>query len=114
MVGSKTTEEVKDLMHSYQLFLLSSTNEVLPTVLLEAQAAEMLVIATDVGSVKTIVKSGVVVPPNDGLAFREAIESLILRRFEWQEVAVTGRDHIIAYYDIDRQVKRLIDLYKMK
>jgi len=112
LVGSKTTEEVKDLMHSHHLFLLSSEHEVLPTVLLEAQAAGMIVLATDVGSVKEIVKSGMVVSPDDIEGFRDALLKLLDQKAFWLKETKIGQDYILTRFNIKKQVEQLMDLYQ--
>jgi colanic acid/amylovoran biosynthesis glycosyltransferase len=111
LVGSKTTKEVKDLMHTHHLFLLPSKEEVLPTVLLEAQASGMMVLATDVGSVKAIVKSGMVVPANDVDGFRDALLALLNETVTWEDEGKIGQDYIETHYNVAKQIEELVALY---
>jgi glycosyltransferase involved in cell wall biosynthesis len=112
-LGNQSSAEVQNAMMCHHLFLLSSADEALPTVLLEAQAAGMVVLATDVGSVSTVVKSGQVVPADSIAAFSSALLKLIDQNALWDEDSKTGQDYIARHYDVNEQVKSLIDLYEL-
>ncbi|MCF6294155.1 MAG: glycosyltransferase [Flavobacteriaceae bacterium] len=111
LIGAKNSFEVRDLMIESDLFLLSSNSEALPTVLLEAQSCELVVLATNVGSVKNIVKGGSVVEPSDYIAFSSEIFELIESRKKWKQLAKTGRKYIEKYHNIDVQTAKLINYY---
>jgi glycosyltransferase involved in cell wall biosynthesis len=69
-------------------FVLNSTYEGLPHVVLEAMAACIPVIATAVGGTSEVVlheRTGLLIPPNDAAALRTAIERL------WQDPALCTR-----------------------
>lgn len=107
--GSLASSEVQKAMKSHNVFLLSSKVEVLPTVLLEAQASGMVIVATDVGSVKEIVKAGVVINTSN---FTEALLEVINTKNYWDEYTVIGRTLIETYFNADILMGRLIKLYK--
>ena len=112
LVGSKHSIQVRDLMIHSDLFLLPSQAEALPTVLLEAQAAEMIVLATDVGSVIDIVRGGLVVAPKDIEAFRKGIIQLLEKRNQWFDIAKAGRDYVCEFHDIKLHTKKMMSYYK--
>ena len=112
LLGSKNSMEVRDLMIQSDLFLLPSQAEASPTVLLEAQACEMVVLATDVGSVKDIVKSGLVVSSKDVNAFKNGLVQLIEKRDYWNSLAKEGLEFVKEFYDMKKCTKKLIKSYK--
>jgi colanic acid/amylovoran biosynthesis glycosyltransferase len=59
------------------IFCLSSEREGIPVVLMEAMAAGMPVVSTDVGAVKELVKDGILVKPNDPMALAKGLNMLL-------------------------------------
>ena len=74
-LGHRTADEVAELMRTSHMLVLPSRWENLPTVLCEAMASGLPVIATRVGGVPEIVDadSGVIVPPGDPAALARAL-----------------------------------------
>jgi glycosyltransferase involved in cell wall biosynthesis len=68
-------DDLEQILPAFDVFCLPSLNEGLPRALMESQAADIPVIATDVGSVRQIVcpQTGVVVPARDGNALAKAL-----------------------------------------
>jgi glycosyltransferase involved in cell wall biosynthesis len=63
---------------AFDLFVLPSRKEGLPFVLLEALAAGLPIIATDVGAVReTLAEAGIIVPPGDPARLAEAIRRVL-------------------------------------
>ncbi|HEX2835408.1 MAG TPA: glycosyltransferase family 4 protein [Thermoanaerobaculia bacterium] len=72
--------DVETLLPRADLFVLPSLDDAFPTVLLEAMAAGVPVVATRVGGIPEIVDDGVtgkLVPPNDAAALAAAINALL-------------------------------------
>lgn len=63
--------------HTCDIFCLSSEREGIPVVLMEAMAAGMPVVSTDVGAVKELVKEGILVEPNNPNALAEGLNMLL-------------------------------------
>ncbi len=84
MTGSR--RDVADLLSAFDVFTLTSITEGLPLVVPEAMATELPVVATSVGSLKTIVpkETGILVPSGDELglvaAYRRLLENPRARR----------------------------------
>ena len=111
LLGVRTTLEVRNLMQEADVFILSSINEVLPTVLLEAQACELPIIATNVGSVAEIVKSGLVVEPNNVKKFHNGLIDLFNQRDKWSVMGATGRSYVEKKFNNKKITRQLIQLY---
>ncbi|MFD2542029.1 glycosyltransferase [Lacinutrix gracilariae] len=112
LLGAKNSTQVRDAMVSSHLFLLSSKAEALPTVLLEAQAAGLVVLATNVGSVKDMVKSGVVVQSENTAAFTTGLLSLLDKQSDWLASSALGSTYITENYSITKQANTLLEYYK--
>jgi colanic acid/amylovoran biosynthesis glycosyltransferase len=112
LVGAQSSLVVRDLMSQSDLFLLSSQAEALPTVLLEAQASEMILLATDVGSVRDIVVGGLVVASKDVHAFKNGLLELLDKRDYWAVLAKKGSDFVGESHNIKEQTKKLISYYE--
>ncbi|MEO5928012.1 MAG: glycosyltransferase family 4 protein [Patescibacteria group bacterium] len=71
--------DAASLLSAFDLFVLPSSKEGMPWSLLEAMAAGLPCIATDVGACRWMLEqdAGIIVPPNDADAMRSAITSLI-------------------------------------
>ncbi len=111
LLGSKTTLEVKNAMINADVFLLTSKVEVLPTVLLEAQACELPIVATDVGSVKEMVVNGIIVKPNSLDDLVIGLTKIINMQDEWLIMGNDGRNFIAEKFNIKKITKSLIEIY---
>jgi len=85
-----------DLLHLYEsaaLFVMPSITEALGVVFLEAMAAAVPVVGTDVGGIPEIIsqnKNGILVPENDPAKLTEAILALIKDPGLSQTLAING------------------------
>jgi glycosyltransferase involved in cell wall biosynthesis len=80
--GTVPREQVSAYLRACDIFVLNSTYEGLPHVALEAAAAGLPVIATDVGGTREVLQDGVngqLIPAGDSHALQEAILSWIGR-----------------------------------
>lgn len=78
------SSKIREILQDYDMFLMSSDWEGLPIALIEAAAAGLPTVVTDVGGCREItgtgldsVTAGIVVPPGDALAFRDAIAKML-------------------------------------
>jgi len=112
-MGSQTQEAVIRVLGESHLFFLPSTAEVLPVVLMEAQATRLPVLATRVGSVHQVIldgKSGYLVPSGDVHAIADKLEELIRHPECWSDMGDLGRRHVEENYNIKKLNKRLVEL----
>ena len=105
---------VKSMMNTSDFLLLTSVNEALPTVILEAQALKLPVIATNVGSVSNLVidnHTGFLVEPNVDSIY-EGLVKLIENKEKWEDYGINGHRIVEENYDEKKEIIKLIDLYK--
>jgi glycosyltransferase involved in cell wall biosynthesis len=96
------------------LFVLPSLREGLPLALLEAMAAGVAAIATNVGGVPAAAHGvALLTPPADAPALAGALASLASDPKRRGELARAARERVRADYDADRQVRRLEGLYRL-
>ena len=104
---------VINMMLKSDIFLLSSVNEALPTVILEAYSCCLPVIATDVGSVKQIVQdnvTGYLASPEINSIYK-ALNQMLSNRSDWEIFARAGKIMVEEEYNIDIQSKKLVNIY---
>jgi glycosyltransferase involved in cell wall biosynthesis len=96
LTGRKSPKEVSRYMHAADVLCLSSHNEGLPNVILEAFASGLPVVATNVGGVSEVVNSpilGTLVTPGNPHEFSQALEARLLMRTDREAISKTGADY---------------------
>ncbi|MBI3559328.1 glycosyltransferase family 4 protein [Candidatus Gottesmanbacteria bacterium] len=96
------------------LFVLSSLSEGLPIVLLEAMAAKLPIIATDVGDCREIIekaKCGAVVAPGSIEELTKAIEKIAVDKRR-NEMGQRGFNYVKKYYSWDKVVAKIYHSYE--
>lgn len=98
--------DVPDLLADADVFLLASRAEGLTLAVLEAMAAGLPVVVTDVGGHKEVVSpaTGWVVPPNDAPAFGAAIGEALADLAAARQRGTTGRRLVETEFALDAQV----------
>jgi glycosyltransferase involved in cell wall biosynthesis len=107
-------EEGVRALADLDVFVLPSHMEGMSNGLLEAHAAGLPVIATDVGGNAEVTRDGVtglVVPPRDPLALADAILRLLKDRARARAMAAAGQARIAEEFTVQRMVSRLERLY---
>ena len=102
---------VEDYLKTANVFLLSSHYEAQPLGVLEAMAAGLPVISTDVGGVADIVTdNGILVAPGDVEAMADAMERLYLDKDLRQNMSLASRAHA-ADFDVSKTIAGYGNLY---
>lgn len=107
--------DIPDLMARADVFVLPSRFDGLSNVLLEAMAAGLPCIASRVsGSLDVIVdgESGLLVPPEEPEALAEALLRLLARPAEALRLGRAARARVMAHYERETQMRRLVGLYQ--
>jgi len=96
-VGYKSQAEVADALQEHDLLVLPSFAEGVPVVLMEAMAAALPVVTTQIAGVPELVQqghSGVLVPPGDPLALQEALHRVLADPALAEQMGANGRAHV--------------------
>jgi sugar transferase (PEP-CTERM/EpsH1 system associated) len=106
--------DASQLLPALDLFVLSSLSEGISLALLEAMAAGVPVVATDVGGNREIIEgpnSGILVPPRSPHDLAHAMTSLIDAPTRRCELSVGGRARVAAAFSLKRMVGDYQGLY---
>jgi glycosyltransferase involved in cell wall biosynthesis len=106
--------DVPALLADSDVFVLSSRSEGLPVSVLEAMAAELPVVASNVGGLGELVvdgETGALVPPGDPEALAEALGRLIGDRELRRRLGAAGRARAERLFDLDAFRQAHLDLY---
>lgn len=93
----------------YDAFVLPSLHEGISVALIEAMSRGLPAIATDVGGTRELLTegAGLLIPPEDVESLTEAVRKLALDKPLRSGLARTGRQRVMAEYDIVRVVDAL-------
>lgn len=107
-------EDIPDLLHAMDIFVLPSLSEGLPTAAMEAMASGRPVVCSQVGGLVELVthgESGLLVPPGNSVALAEGVLRLVADR-DLRERLSTAAIVEAAKYDDRVLCNRLLDLYE--
>jgi glycosyltransferase involved in cell wall biosynthesis len=107
-------DKVACLAHA-DLLVLPSYHEGMPISLIEAMAAGLPVVATDVGGIPDLVthgENGLLVPPGRPSDLAEALASLIGDAEIRTRMGLAGRRRALAFHDVDTQVPDLVEFHQ--
>ncbi len=107
-------KDVPQLLGASDIFVLPTLTEALPTVLAEAMAARLPLIASRVGGVPEMIldgQNGFLVKPENIESLSSACIRLLKNRDERAAMGAEGRDIVNQKFTIERQVAQLKDLY---
>jgi glycosyltransferase involved in cell wall biosynthesis len=110
-----TRKDVADILNAVDMLLLPSDMEALPTVLIEAGAAKLPAIASDVGGVREIIidgETGIVIPPRNPQALAQTIQQLIDNPNLAKKMGLAAYVRIQSTFTLDNQARQLSALYR--
>lgn len=97
------------------VFVLTSRNEGTPVALIEAMAAGVPGVSTDVGGVRDVISDdglGTRVPPGDAGALADAVSALLARPDVRRQMGDRGRESVLKRYSLDRLAGDIATLYR--
>jgi glycosyltransferase involved in cell wall biosynthesis len=106
--------DVPDLLAAGDVFVFPTLGDALPTVLAEAMAARLPIVACEVGGVPEMVEDGVngfLVPSADAERLAEACIRLVGDPQQMEAMAQAGYRIAQERFDVNAQVKNLVNLY---
>lgn len=103
-------------MNQADFFVLSSRQEGLPTVLIEAMACETFVVATDCGgSAEILGETGVLVPIENSEALAKGLEQAMkLTEDQIRKNGKLARKRVEALFSLESSVNKWLALYEAK
>lgn len=107
--------DVPRLMKSAQAFVLASRWEGMPNVLLEAMAANLSVISTQVEGVEELIlpeKTGLLVPTGSVEGLSAAMQQMITNRVAAEAMAVVAAQKVQAEFTWERSISQYEALYR--
>lgn len=107
--------DVDEVLAGSDVFVLPSHTEALPTVLIEAMAAGLPVVATDVGGIPEMVERGasaLLVPAHAPWMLAEAVTRVLTSPIQAAAMGTAGRRIVRARFDLPKQVASLVDEYR--
>lgn len=108
-------DDVPRLLAEAQIFVLSSRSEGMPVSILEAMAAGLPVVASDVGGVREVVvdeETGLLVPAGDEAALEQALRRLLDSPELRRRLGDAGRERAEREFDLPRWRERHVELYR--
>jgi glycosyltransferase involved in cell wall biosynthesis len=95
-------------------FVLPSLFETFPITLLEAMASKKAVVASRTGGIPEAVednKQGILIPPNDGAALKNAIGTMIENRNYMSDLGESGRARALEKFSLKNMRREITQLY---
>jgi len=108
-VGYKSQAEVREYMQETDVFVLPSFAEGVPVSLMEAMAAGVPVVTTQIAGVSELVENGVsgyIVPAGDGITLAERIKTLLTEPQLRSQFGTAGREKIEKEFNLNHEVAR--------
>jgi colanic acid/amylovoran biosynthesis glycosyltransferase len=112
-MGQVNRHHVEKILKNSDVFLLTSVREGFGVVLLEAQAAGIPVIATEVGGIPEAVnggKSAILVPPRDPDTVADRLTYLFKHPEQRESMGEAGKRYVRKNFDIQQLNRRLEEL----
>ena len=109
-----TQTRIPELLSIFSLFVLSSITESSPISLLEAMAAGLPIVATNVGGNAELVKdgyNGFIVEPKDIIGMRDAMLKIIEDKDLAKRMGEVNRKTAFSKYGIENTIKKYESLY---
>jgi glycosyltransferase involved in cell wall biosynthesis len=112
--GALERREVRALFHYSDLFVFPTLADTFPLVVLEAMAAGLPVLSTQVGGIPHQVteETGLLVPAGEVTAFRTAFETLAADRAKMRSLGESGRARVQTRFTWGRSVAKALEVYR--
>jgi L-malate glycosyltransferase len=113
MLGER--HDVPQILAALDVFVLASQMEGVPMTILEAMAAGLPVVATDVGGIPQVVthgQTGLMVPPSSPQELAQAILEVVRNPKKAQRLARAGRRRIEESFSVGTMASRYERLYR--
>ncbi|OUR85153.1 hypothetical protein A9Q75_00180 [Colwellia psychrerythraea] len=112
MLGER--KDIANILNALDVFALTSSSEGIPMTILEAMAANLPVVATNVGGIPQVVinnETGILVENKDKAGLITAIESFIENPKKLTEFGEQGRSLLESNYSINQAIEKYERIY---
>jgi len=95
---------------AFDIFVLPSVKEGFPWTLIEAMAAKLPVVATEVGAVPEIIedrKNGLLVKPRDPAGLADKIKEVLAKDSFKNELGIQAHQTVLFKFELDKMVKKI-------
>lgn len=109
-----TRKDIPEILSAIDVFVLSSIKEGLPISLIEAMAARKPIIATDVGSIKHLIRheiNGLLIPSQNEAAMEKAMIRLIGDPEFRKEMGERGHKIALESFGLSHMIQQYEDIY---
>ena len=106
--------DIPDLLQSMDIFVMTSLYEGMSNAIMEAMAAGLPVVATEVGGNSELVidgETGFLCPSNDAMALADRVASLINSEKESERMGENGRKRMLNEFGIEKMIKETENIY---
>lgn len=106
--------DVPNLLAALDVFTLPSFDEGIPMTILEAMAARLPVVATDVGGIPQVVvdgETGLLIPPNSPKDLADALFAIYSEPERSRQMGMAGRKRFEEQFDSSKMVQNYEKLY---
>lgn len=113
--GYQSQDAVAGILDDASMLVLPSFAEGVPVTLMEAMAARLPVVTTQVGGIPELVEDGVngyLVPPGNPDVLATRLETLLTDPDLRQRMGEAGRKKVVAEFEVDREAERIEVLLK--
>ena len=109
------SNEVVKYLSVMDIFVLCSSMEGFPNVLLQAMSMELPIVSTDVGGCPEIIdntRNGILYPSNNLGKFIEAVEMLLENKSYASRLGINARKTVVREFSLDRMIKDYSVFYR--
>ena len=95
---------------AFDIFVLPSVKEGFPWVLIEAMAAKLPVVATNVGAVPEIIddhKNGLLIEPRNSAELADKIKEILDNDYLRNELGIQAHQKVLFNFELDKMVKEI-------
>lgn len=113
-IGAVPPEQIAETYRTADLFVLASQYEPFGIVLLEAMAAGVPIVASDIGGIPSVVENGVsawLVPPGNAHTLAMAIRNLLMNPAQ-RHTLTNAASQWVKNFDLEPGIDTLLDAYK--
>lgn len=107
--------ELRALFQSADLFVLPTTGDVHSIAIIEAMAAGLPVVATDVGAISEVVRheeTGFLIPPGNEVALAQTLTQVVDSERLRRQLGERGRERAALSFDAERNAQQLLSICK--